>query len=354
MLAAAILDVKEPGVPRPRPTRVAVESRPRLTIQGSEVEGRSLRFEEAGQLVAALARIDRETVGDRAWDVDSGRLLRSEPAPPGVTRGLAYAPTQSAGLRRDGSIRIWKVMPGVAQLWIDSVIPAPHAKRLKGAAFSPFDVIDTFLATWGVFHTPAGGDQEEIKIWEGQTGALLRTHRDLSVNVLAFSPAGKMMASGGSDRRVTLRDSATGKVLRTLSGHRGPILALAFSPDGKALATGDMILEGRSESSGGRVGWREVAGEVRLWDVATGQPIRTFAGQRNGLGAVAISPDGSKVAGGTATTGVIRVWDAPTGATLRTFAVPDVGAIDALFSPDGKTLATVGTEGIIRLWDVDR
>lgn len=349
-IAGALLDVVEPGSAHPKPVREVFESRPRLTIPDSLIEGHSLHFEEGGQIVAGLGHVTPETVGVRAWDVDTGRLLRTKPGPLGVTQGLALDPIHAAGRRRDGSVRVWHASAAD----IDYVIPTPHAKSLTGAALAPFDVEGTRMATWGVVQTPAGGDLDEIKVWATQTGKSLRTHRDVRVNVLSFSADGKTMASAGLDRRVTLWDVATGEVLRTLSGHRGPILALAFAPDGKTLATGDTIHEGRIESSGGRIGWKAISGEVKLWDLATGQPRRTFTGLGHGIGAVAVSPDGTRVAGATYYGGITRVWDASTGVTLKTFAVPGVAGVDAQFTPDGRELATVGSEGIIRIWDSGR
>lgn len=60
------------------------------------------------------------------------------------------------------------------------------------------------------------------------------------------------------------------------------------------------------------------------------------------------------MAGATYDGGITRVWDASTGATLKTFAVPGVAGVDAQFAPDGRELATVGSEGIIRIWDSGR
>ena len=157
---------------------------------------------------------------------------------------------------------------------------------------------------------------------------------------VAFSPDGRLLATASADRTARLWDPAAGNCLRTLTGHTSVVWAVAFSPDGRLLAT----------ASADRT--------ARLWDPAAGNCLRTLTGHTSAVWAVAFSPDGRLLA--TASyDGTARLWDPATGKhrrtltgkhwrtlTGRTRAVTGVA-----FSPDGRLLATASYDGTARLWD---
>src|SRR5262249_54576704 len=113
---------------------------------------------------------------------------------------------------------------------------------------------------------------------------------------VAYSPDGRRLATASNDRTVNVWDARTGRVLLALSGHTDNVTQAAFSPDGRQLATGS---DDRT---------------VRIWDAATGSPLHTFAGHVGPLAAVAFSRDGRQL---TTVSGTwrergreeIKVWD---------------------------------------------
>src|SRR5687767_11701557 len=138
------------------------------------------------------------------------------------------------------------------------------------------------------------------------------------INAVAFSPDGRWLASGGKDDTIKIWDIATGHVLRTLYAHSSNVNALAVSPDGKFLASasGDMT-DKRDLATFMRGG---IAGgiadnTVRIWDVRTGREVRVLRGHELPVGGVAFSSDGRSLT--SASGDLIKVWDLSNGNELR-------------------------------------
>jgi WD40 repeat protein len=140
------------------------------------------------------------------------------------------------------------------------------------------------------------------------------------------------------DGTVLVGNAATGEVELTLLGHTNMVLGLAFSPDGRRLAT---------------TSWD---GTARVWDLDDGQEIVTFTGHKNALESatvfgVTFSLDGQRVF--TAGDRYGREWDATTGEELRTFSGEGLDVFGLALSPDGGRLAIGRADGSVTVWDVD-
>jgi WD40 repeat protein/tRNA A-37 threonylcarbamoyl transferase component Bud32 len=250
-----------------------------------------------------------------------------------------------ASVSEDGTITLWDVASGQERFSLKA------RTFVSTRAFSPDGKTGASVAD------PITGKRfpGEVKLWDRATWqdrASLKGH-PAAVTSVAFSPDGRTLASGGQDGAIRLWGVARVPLRASLKRGAGPV---AFSPDGKALASGSSRPHGKNP---GVELWDGFAakepGEIQLQDGVGGERHAFLKGHPDGASSLAFSPDGKTVASG-GQDGAIKLWEVEWDrfsnrerASLKGHPAP-VNLMT--FSPDGKTLASGGQDGAIRLWDV--
>jgi WD40 repeat protein/serine/threonine protein kinase len=278
---------------------------------------------------------------------------------------------QFAGAYRDKVIRVWNLetgssitLKGHTHGYLDCIGFSRDGKRLHSLAFSNEDE-----------DSPANEFSGEVKVWDLQTcKAILSLDALPDTMATALSPDGNLLAvSLLKSGDVILWDVTSVQKLASIKGAGAWGGHLAFSPDGKRLASGSMrdlrawevptgkivakfeqpsgpIFEVAFSSDGKHLATSTTRGMVELWDAATGQKIRTFKGHAGPVWRLAFSPDGSRLAS-TGADGNLKVWETKGDLDVIVIPVHDRHRLLMLVSPDGQTVLT-GIDGkTVQLWN---
>lgn len=256
----------------------------------------------------------------KIWDAETGRDTFTFRGHTGPVGGVAYSSDGQwiASVSKDRTVQVWSAATGQVR-----------SKLTYGNAGG--------FPIWGVAFSPDGqalaaaGD-DEVRVWDLATGRdlyKLDTDTGGSSN-LCFSSEGNRLATSQWNGKVKVWDATNGRELLTFSGHKEPVLALAFH--GNRLASAGMD------------------GVVKVWDATTGDELLTLRGHTGFITGLAFDQDGNRLVSASDDR-TVRLWDARTGEEALTLRDHTSWAMIVAFSPDGKRLASAGADRTIKLWN---
>ena len=347
----------------------------RFQIDGDGVNITAWACSRGGPVVAAVSAPGWKLT---LWDGNTGKLLASHSAPENLNR-LEFSPDMAtlAAVDIRGVVTLIDCATGATR----RICPEDVDRvRYTHVAFSP----DSVRLATNCYGTGERGGPGPIAIWDTKIGRRLATfpgrteqvgkpeftsdgrsllipsrtglrewrlasgedkepqpagHKDEAWS-LAFSPDGRTLATGSDDTEpdptIKLWATATGLLTGAWQGGYGTVSALAFSPDGRTLASGHLVSEKN----------------VRIWDAATGRLLTTLEGHSDRVRALAFAPDGRSLATASSD-GTVRLWNVASWRRHKALTGHRDPVHAVAFSADGKTLASAGDDGDVRLWNVD-
>ena len=282
-------------------------------------------------LLALTTLVLTVVVAQTSSDMKDVELQTTLQGQPGTTLSLALSPdghTLASGVGRinaDAVVALWDYPSGLQKrIYRFDGDYSYHDHSVRSMSFST----DSSQLVVGL------GDKD-VALLNVQTGALVwrsPVHSGVVFGV-AYSPDGKTVASGSIDGRAVVLDAKTGQIIHVLSGTKvGSVRSLAFSPDSTTLAT----------ANGN--------GSVGLWNVSSGTERIYFSAHTGPVRSLAFSPDGQFIATG-GEDNAARIFDIK-GLKIMVFKGHTKTIHTVAFSRDGLSLATGSTDGTVRLWDV--
>jgi WD40 repeat protein/sulfur relay (sulfurtransferase) DsrC/TusE family protein len=282
----------------------------------------------------------------------------------GMVRSVAFSPDGKAivsGGHRMGyllGLRLWDLHGNLINLiskpfrWHESDINELSASTsVKSVAFSP-DGKAIVSGSYGKAIVSGSYDRTlRLCLWDLQgnpIGQPFLGHND-SVNSVAFSPDGKTVLSGSSDKTLRLWDLQGNPIGRPFLGHRDRVNSVAFSPDGKTILSGSSDKTLGLWDLQGNLIWRTPDRQVDFY--VKQQIVQSLRGHNDAVNSVAFSPDGKTILSGSSDK-TLRLWDLQGKPIGQPFQGHKDSVKSVAFSPDGKVIVSGSSDKTLRLWDL--
>lgn len=285
----------------------------------------SVAFSPNGKIMASGS-------GDKTvklWAVESGKQLRAMTGHEGYITAIAFSPNGKTlvSISSSREIKRWSVESGQELKSLDEHPVYINAK--------PASIDINAISSDGKTLAGVNNFDGTIQLWSAESGEILKTFPERTdyIRAIAFSPDGKILASS-NDKIIKMWSTETGQQLKTFVGHTDPVDSITFSPDGKVLAVG-----GKDKT-------------IELWSVENEKQIGNIPEHTNYIRALAFSPDGKTLAGGIEDN-TIKLWSINNGRLLKTFTGHTDYVVSFVISPDGKTLASGSGDKTIKLWSIE-
>ena len=327
-----------------------------------------------GDILGLAFSPDRKTIasgsGDgtiRLWDASTGNQQIEFMGHTDYAESVVFSPdgkTIACGFS-DGYIRLWNVNT------------KKHIKTFKESK----DYVQSMMFTTDG-NTLISGIGKNIYLWDVHTDKFRKiiSGHLMDINSIALNADGNILASGSADNTIRLWNMITGEHTKTLIGHEHSIYGVTFSQDGKTLVTGSddntirfwhvntgktkMILDaltvdGKDKgvmsvaySPDGKILASGGMETIIIWDINTGKSKMTLSEHRHYVLCLSFSPDGKVLASGSTDTD-IHLWDPHTGELKNTFTGHTGSVSGIAFNPDGKNLVSSSNDGTVLLWEIE-
>jgi len=310
-----------------------------LNLEGHKSGITSIAFTSDGNMIVT-GSADKTAI---VWNALTGRILHILSGHSAEVSSLSISPNgrtlATAGL--DNRIVLWDISSGTQLRILKG-----HVGTVRAVAFSPDGKAlasgskDSTLKIWDLTRK-----QEPLVLISQLKNRTVRkdysNHPSIGSEVrgsianaagMAFSPDGKFLATSSMDGTAKLWEISSGNELHTLKGHSGPIRSIALSHDGERLVTGSFDHT------------------AKLWDLKSGRELLTFKGHSARIHSVAISPDGKLLATGSADR-TLKLWDINTGIEIDTLRGHTGNVWSVAFMPDNTKLVTGSMDANAIIWD---